>query len=444
MPRGINGFIAGAVDLAQAKFVFTENWRFINHPKKRRKPMRSKRIISYFCIVLGLFLINGPAFGKGQYGPGASDTEIKIGHTTAYSGPGSAYGTIGKAEAAYFKMINDKGGINGRKITFISYDDAYSPPKSVEQVRRLVENDQVLLLFQLLGTASNTANWDYLNKKKVPQLFVGSGATKWGDPKGHPWTMGWQPNYQSEGRIYAKYILEHLPKAKIGILYQNDDYGKDLLKGLMDGLGNKASSLIVSEQSYELSDPTVDSQIVNLKNSGADVFVNISTPKFAAQAIRKVNEIGWKPFQFLNYVSNSVGAVLKPAGLEASKGVLSLFYLKDPDDPEYQNDPATKEWLAWMKKYYPDGNVHDVFNVFGYSQAQTMVQVLKQCGDDLTRENVMRQAANLKNLALPMLLPGIKINTSPTDFFPVEQMQFGRFDGQRWVLFGKLIEAPVR
>ncbi len=406
--------------------------------------MPSKRIISFFCLVCGLFLINGQAFGKGQYGPGAGDTEIKIGNTMPYSGPASAYGTIGKVEAAYFKMINDQGGINGRKIVFLSHDDSLNPPKTVEQVRRLVEQDQVLLLFNTLGTPTNMAIWAYCNNKKVPQLFAAGGATNWGDPKGHPWTMGWQPNYQSEGRIYAKYILEHLPQAKIGVLYQNDDYGKDVRKGLLDGLGSKAKSLIVAEQTYEVSDPTVNSQIVNLKNSGANVFVNIAGPKFAAQAIRQAYEIGWKPVQFVNQISNSVGAVLKPAGLEASKDLLSLFYLKDPDDPEWKNDPATLEWLAWMKKYYPEGNIHDIFNVYGYSAAQTMVQVLKQCGDNLTRENVMRQAANLKNLSLPMLLPGIKINTSPTNFFPIEQEQFGKFNGQRWILFGKILEAPVR
>ena len=279
--------------------------------------------------------------------------------------------------------------------------------------------------------------------KKVPQLFVSTGATKWGDPKGHPWTMGWQPNYQSEGRLYAGYILENLPQAKIAILYQNDDYGKDVRKGLLDGLGSKAKSMVIAEQTYEVSDPTVDSQIVNLKNSGADVFINIATPKFAAQAIKKVYEIGWKPVHFVNQVSNPT-SVLRTAGLEASKGLLSLFYLKDPDDPKWSDDPAMKEWLAWMKKYYPDGNVHDVFNVFGYSVAQTMVQVLKQCGDDLTRENVMRQAANLKDLQLPMLMPGIKINTSPTDFFPIEQEQMGKFNGERWVLFGKIVNAPVK
>ncbi len=389
-------------------------------------------------------MFSGLAFGKGKYGPGASDTEIKIGNTNPYSGPASAYGTIGKAIGAYFKTINDQGGINGRKINYISYDDAYTPPKCVEQVRRLVEQDQVLLLFQTLGTPNNTAIWAYCNMKKVPQLFVATGATKWGDPKGHPWTMGWQPNYQSEGRIYAKYILENLPKAKIGILYQNDDYGKDVRKGLLDGLGSKAKSLIVFEQTYEVSDPTVDSQIVNLKNSGADVFLNITTPKFAAQAIKKAHEIGWKPVHFINQVSNSPGAVLEPAGLEASKGLLSLFYLKDPDDPQWKDDPAMKAWLDWMKKYYPEGNVHDLFNVFGYNVAQTMVQVLKQCGDDLTRENIMKQAANLKNLALPMLMPGIKINTSPKDFFPIEQEQLAKFDGTRWVLFGKIIDAPVK
>jgi len=403
-----------------------------------------KPFLGFVSILLGLVLLIGSAYGAGKYDPGASDTEIKIGNTNPYSGPASAYGTIGRSIAAYFQKINEEGGINGRKITFLSYDDGYSPPKTVEQVRRLIEQDQVLFLFQTLGTPSNTAIWKYMNQKKVPQLFVATGATKWGDPQGHPWTMGWQPNYQTEAKIYARYILENLPNARIGILYQNDDYGKDYVKGLKDGLGDKAGELIISEQTYEVTNPTVDSQIVNLKNSGAEVFFNVTTPKFAAQAIKKAADIGWKPIHFLNNVSASVDAVLKPAGLEASKDLITALYLKDPDDPQWKEDPARKEWLAWMQKYYPEGNVHDLFNVYGYSAAQTLVYVLKQAGDELTRENIMRQAANIKDLELPMLLPGIKINTSPTDFYPIEQLQLAKFDGERWVRFGEIIDASSK
>jgi branched-chain amino acid transport system substrate-binding protein len=384
------------------------------------------------------------AYSAGKYDPGASDTEIKIGNTNPYSGSASAYGTIGRSIAAYFRKINEEGGVNGRKIIFISYDDGYSPPKTVEQVRRLVEQDQVLFLFQTLGTPTNTAIWKYLNQKKIPQLFVATGATKWGDPEGHPWTMGWQPNYQTEAKIYARYILENLPNARIGILYQNDDYGKDYVKGFKEGLGDKAGEMIVSEQTYEVTEPTIDSQIVNLKNSGADVLFNVTTPKFAAQAIRKVADIGWKPVHFLNNVSNSVGSVLQPAGLEASKDIISSFYLKDPDDPQWKDDPDRKEWLTWMERYYPEGNAHDQFNVYGYTVAQTLIYVLKQAGDDLTRENIMRQAANIKDLELPMLLPGIKINTSPTDYYPIEQLQLGKFNGERWVLFGEVIDASKK
>lgn len=406
--------------------------------------MLGKRTGYLILILAGLLLVSSLAYAKGKYGPGANDKEIKVGHTNPYSGPASAYGVIGKAEEAYFKMINDQGGINGRKIAFVTYDDGYSPPKTVEQIRRLVEKDQVLLLFQPLGTPCNTAIWDYVNKKKVPHIFVATGATKWGDPKGHPWTMGWQPNYQSEGRIYAKYTLDNMPNAKIGILYQNDDYGKDYKQGFLDGLGDKAGKMVVLEQSYEVTDPTVDSQIVNLKNSGADVFFNITTPKFAAQAIKKAHDIGWKPTHFLNSVSNSVKAVLEPAGFEASKGQISTFYLKDPDDPQWKNDAAVKNWLEWMKKYNPEGNVHDIFYVYAYTVSQTLIQVIKQAGDDLTRENIMKQAANLKDLELPMLLQGIKINTSPTDFYPIQQEQLAKFDGERWVLFGPIIDASVK
>jgi len=385
-----------------------------------------------------------PALAQKKYGPGASDTEVKIGNTNPYSGPASAYGMIGKTIEAYFKKVNAEGGVNGRKINFISYDDAYSPPKTVEQTRKLVESDEVLLVFQPLGTPSNTAIHKYMNSKKVPQLFVATGATKWGDPKGFPWTMGWQPNYQSEGRIYAEYLTKTHPNAKIGILYQNDDYGKDYVKGLKDGLGEKAKTMIVSEQPYEVSDPTVDSQIINLKASGADVLFNVTTPKFAAQAIKKAHEIGWKPVHLLNNVSNSVGSVLKPAGLEAAKGVLSTAYLKDPTDPTWDNDAGKKEWLAFMDKYFPDGDKTSSFTVYGYSVAQTLVQVLKQCGDDLTRENVMKQAANLKDFTQPMLLPGMKINTTDKDYFPIKQMQMERFNGERWELFGPLMTGEVK
>ena len=350
--------------------------------------------------------------------PEPRDTEIKIGNINPYSGPASAYGLIGKTIDAYFKKVNAEGGINGRKINFISYDDGYSPPKAVEQVRKLVESDEVLLIFQSLGTPSNSAIQKYMNAKKVPQLFVATGATKWGDPKNFPWTMGWQPNYQSEARIYAKYLLEKYPNAKIGILYQNDDYGKDYVKGLKDGLGEKAKTMIVAEQPYETTDPTIDSQVINLKASGADVFFNVTTPKFAAQAIRKVAELGWKPLHLLNNVSNSVGSVLKPAGMENAKDVVSTAYYKDPTDPTWKDDAGFKHWGEFMAKYFPEGDKSSSFTVYGYSVAQTLVQVLKQCGDDLTRENVMKQAANLKDFELEMLLPGIKINTSPTDFYP--------------------------
>ncbi len=395
------------------------------------------RLRSLVAFVLALAL---PAAALGA-DPGVTATEIKIGNTNPYSGPASAYGTIGKTLAAYFRKVNDEGGVNGRKITFITYDDGYSPPKTVEMVRKLVEQDQVLLVFQPLGTPSNTAIQKYLNQKKVPQLFVATGATKWGDPKNYPWTMGWQPTYQTEGHIYAQYVLKNVPNAKVGILYQNDDYGKDYLKGFKDGLGDAARKMIVLEQSYEVTDPTIDSQIVNLKNSGANVFFNITTPKFAAQAIKKAHDIGWKPVHLLNNVSTSIGAVLKPAGLEASRDLITARYLKSYADPQFKNDPGMKEWAAFMQKYYPEGSLNDDFNIYGYSVAQTLVHVLKQCGNDLSRENVMRQAANIKNLELPLLLPGIKINTSPTDYYPVEQEQLARFDGERWVLFGEIYEA---
>jgi branched-chain amino acid transport system substrate-binding protein len=383
-----------------------------------------------------------PAAAAGKYDRGASDTEIKIGSTMPYSGPASAYGSIGKTEAAFFQMINEKGGINGRKINLISYDDAYSPPKTVEQTRKLVEDDEVLFMFQPLGTPTNSAIQKYLNAKKVPQLFVATGATKWGNPKGFPWTMGWQPTYQSESRIYAQYILEHSPEAKIAVLYQNDDYGKDYLQGLKDGLGPK-KSMIVAEASYETTDPTVDSQIIQLKASGANVFMDIATPKFAAQAIKKIAEIDWKPVHILNNVSASVGAVLKPAGLSNSKDIISTAYLKDPTDPQWKDDPAMKEWVAFMDKYYPDGDKSNSANVYAYAVSQTLVQVLKQCGDDLTRANIMKQAASLKDFKLGLLLPGISINTSATDFYPIDQQQLMKFDGKEWQLFGPIMSGTV-
>src|SRR3984957_5121800 len=383
------------------------------------------------------------ALAQKKYDPGATDTEIKIGNIMPYSGPASAYGVIGKTEAAYFKKINDAGGINGRKINFISYDDAYSPPKTVEQARKLVESDEVLLIFNGLGTPPNSAIHKYMNSKKVPQLFVATGATKWNDPKDFPWTMGWQPNYQSEAQIYAKYILKQMPNARIAVLYQNDDYGKDYLRGLKDGLGSKAASMIIAEESYETTEPTVDNHIVKLKSSGADVFMNITTPKFAAQAIKKVAEIEWKATHFLNNVSASVGSVIKPAGYENSQNIISAAYLKDASDPQWNNDPGMMEFYAFMAKDFPEGDKLDQSTVTGYGFAQTLVQVLTQCGDDLTRENVMKQAANLKDFRTEVLLPGIKVNTSPTDFAPLSQLQLMNFKGEKWELFGDVISADL-
>ena len=402
----------------------------------------SRRKWLWTTLTLGVALATTPALAQKKYDPGASDTEIKVGNMMPYSGPASAYGLIGKTIDAYFKKVNAEGGVNGRKVNFISYDDAYSPPKAVEQARKLVESDEVLLIFQPLGTPSNTAIQKYMNAKKVPQLFVATGATKWGEYKRFPWTMGWQPTYQSEGRIYAQFLLKSHPNSKIAILYQNDDYGKDYVKGLKDGLGDKAKAMIVAEAPYETSDPTVDSQIINLKASGADVFFNVTTPKFASQAIKKAAEIGWKPLHLLNNVSQSVGSVLKPAGLENAKGIYSSYYLKDGTDPQWKDDAGLKEWAAFMDKYFPDGDKTSSFTVYGYSVAQTLVQVLKQCGDNLTRENVMKQAASL-DLDLGMLLPGIKIKTSATDFYPIEQMQMQQFNGERWVPVGDVMSGAV-
>jgi ABC-type branched-subunit amino acid transport system substrate-binding protein len=384
-----------------------------------------------------------PARAAKQYGPGVTDTEIKIGNTGPYSGPLSTASPVPKSAAAYFKMINDQGGVNGRKINFISYDDAYSPPKTVEMTRKLVEDDQVLLIAGTIGTPTNSAIWHYMNQKKVPQLFVATGATKWDDPKGHPWTIGWQPNYQSEGRIYAAYILKNKPDGKIGVLYQDDDFGKDYLKGVTDGLGDKAASMIITKASYETTDPTVDSQIVSMKAAGCDVFVNTAISKFAAQAIRKAAEIEWQPVHILSGIGNSVGATLKPAGLENCKDIVSDFYLKDATDPKWRDDAGFKWWVSFMDKYLPGADKSDNGYVVGQGQAATLEQVLKQCGDNLTRENVMKEAANLHDFTLPMLLPGIAINTSPTDFAPIKQVQMGRFDGERWQLFGPLLAGAV-
>ena len=401
------------------------------------------RFGAFAALSAGLAMLTQPAVAQKKYDAGASDTEIKIGNIMPYSGPASAYGTIGKTEDAYFRKINEDGGINGRKIKFISYDDGYSPPKTVEQTRKLVEQDEVLLLFQTLGTAGNSAIQKYVDQKKIPHLFLATGATKFGDSKNFPWTMGWQPNYQSEGRIYAKYIMEKHPTGKIGILFQNDDYGKDYVKGLKDGLGDKAKTMIIAEFPYEVTDTTVDSQMVNLKASGADIFYNVTTPKFAAQAIKKISEIGWTPVHFLNSVSNSVGSVLKPAGLDNCKGILSVNYLKDPTDPQWKDDPALKKWSAFMEKYYPDGDRTSTFTVYGYLVSQTMVHVLTQAGDNLTRENIMKQAASMKDVELDMLLPGVKLNTSATDYYPLEQLQMQKFTGERWELFGPVISGEV-
>jgi branched-chain amino acid transport system substrate-binding protein len=379
------------------------------------------------------------AHAQKKYDTGATDTEIKIGQTAPFSGPASAYATISKTQAAYIKMVNDEGGVNGRKINFIQYDDAYSPPKTVEQVRKLVESDEVLLTFQLIGTPPNAAVQKYLNVKKVPQLFAATGASRFTDPKNFPWTIGFNPNYQTEGRIYAQYILKNYPNAKIGILYQNDDLGRDYLTGMKDGLGDKAKTMIVAETSYELSDPTIDSQIVQLKSAGADVLYDASTPKFAAQAIKKVADLGWKPVHILDINATSVGAVMKPAGLDNSKDVISVNYGKDPLDPMWKDDAGMKKYFAFMAKYFPEGDKDSSFNTYGYSTTQLLIHVLKQCGDDLTRENVMKQATNLKNVQLDLSLPGIVGNTSPNDYRVNKQLQMMKFNGERWEGFGPII-----
>ena len=399
---------------------------------------------SLFHFVTGatvaLALSVSSAHAQKKYDTGATDTEIKIGQTVPFSGPASAYATIGKAQAAYFKMVNEQGGVNGRKINLIQYDDAYSPPKAVEQVRKLVESDEVLLTFQIIGTPSNAAVQKYLNAKKVPQLFAATGASKFTDPKNFPWTLGFNPNYFVEGRIYGQYILKQYPNAKVGVLYQNDDLGRDYLNGIKAGLGDKAATMIVAEASYEMTDPTIDSQILKLKSAGADLFFSASTPKFAAQAIKKNFELDWHPVHILDINATSVGATMQPAGLEASKGVISVNYGKDPLDPTWKDDAGMKKYFDFMAKYYPDGDKNSIFNTYGYSTAQLMVHVLRQCGDDLTRENVLRQATNLKDVRLDLALPGIVGNTTPNDYRVNKQLQMMKFNGERWELFGPILE----
>ena len=395
----------------------------------------SAALAVFLCLSLANF-----ADAQKRYDPGATDTEIKIGNIMPYSGPASAYATIGKTEAAYFDKLNAEGGINGRKIGFISYDDGYTPPKAVEQARKLIESDEVLLIFNSLGTPSNSAIQKYMNSKKVPQLFVASGAAKWDDPKHFPWTMGWQPSYQVEARIYGTYILKNYPGKTIGVLYQNDDFGKDYLIGLHEALGSQADKLILIEASYETTAPTVDSQVVQIKAANPDIFINVSTPKFAAQAIRKVAELSWHPVQFLTNVSVSVGSVMKPAGFENEQGILSAAYLKDPKDPQWQNDPAMNEWRAFMTKWYPEGDQADAATVYGYGVAKGLERVLRQCGDNLTRENIMKQAASL-DFEIGVYLPGTRIKTGPTDFAPIEQLQMMRFKGESWELFGPVMSG---
>lgn len=400
-----------------------------------------KRLYAIATACLALTWLNADsALAQGKYDTGATDSEIKIGNILAYSGPVSSLGIIGKVEEAYFKKVNDEGGINGRKIKFISYDDAYSPPKTVEQARKLVESDEVLLIFNPVGTPTNAAIQKYMNSKKIPQLFVGGGATRWDDPANFPWTMGFQPNYQTEGRIFAQYILKEKPDAKIAVLYQNDDLGKDYLKGLRNGLGKK-SSMIVMEESYEVTEPTIDSHVVKMKASGADVFVAIALPKGAAQSIRKVSEMGWKPLFILSSIGASIGTVIRPAGFENSQGIISTVYLKDPSDPQWANDGAKKRFDDFLAKYAPGVDKNDYFVVYAYVAAQTMAKVLEQCGNDLTRANVMKQAASLKGFQPDMLLPGISIDTSPTDFAPMESMRTVRFRGERWETFGDVMSS---
>jgi branched-chain amino acid transport system substrate-binding protein len=410
---------------------------------KNKLSVLASSLVSVTAASALMVLATQGALAQKKYDTGASDTEIKIGNVEAYSGPASAYGIIGKTEDAYFKMINDQGGVNGRKINFISYDDGYSPPKTVEQVRKLIESDEVFLIFNALGTPTQSAVQKYQNSKKVPQLFLATGASKWNDPKEFPWTMGFQPSYRVEARIFAKYIMKNKPDAKVAVFYQNDDFGKDYVAGLKDVFGDKASSIIIAEESYETTEPSIDNHIVKLKGTGADVLVNISTPKFAAQTIKKMAELEWKPMHVMTDVSISIGAVMKPAGFEASEGVLSAGYLMDASDPQWKDNAGMKKFFAFAEKYMPGANLADTNLVYGYAAAQTMVQVLKQAGDDMTRENVMKQAASLKNFAPDTVIPGVAINTSATDFAPIEQLKMMQFKNGQWVLFGDIISAEV-
>ena len=398
------------------------------------------------CVAAALLvaLSMSPAQAQKKYDAGASDAEIKVGQTVPFSGPASAYATVGKAQAAYMKMVNEQGGVNGRRINLIQYDDAYSPPKTVEQVRKLVEGDEVLLTFQIIGTAPNAAVQKYLNAKKVPQLFAATGASRFTDPKQFPWTLGFNPNYFVEGRIYGQYILRDHPNAKIGVLYQNDDLGKDYLDGLKAGLGGKAAAMIVAEVSYELSEPTIDSKILKIRDAGADLFFSASTPKQAAQAIKKIHELDWHPVHILDINANSVGAVIKPAGLEASKGIISVGYVRDPSDAASKDDPGMQRYLGFMEKYFPDGDKTSNLNVYGYITAQLLVHVLRQCGDDLTRDNVLKQATHLDHVALDLLLPGITVSTTPTDYRVNKQLQMARFDGERWQPFGAIVTDEAK
>jgi len=405
--------------------------------------LRIPHLVSFTAAAALTVLATHGALAQKKYDTGASDTEIKIGNVEAYSGPASAYGVIGKTEDAYFKMINDAGGVNGRKINFISYDDGYSPPKTVEQVRKLIESDEVFLIFNALGTPTQNAVQKYHNSKKVPQLFLATGASKWNDPKDFPWTMGFQPSYRVEARIFAKYILKAKPDAKVAVFYANDDFGKDYVAGLKEIFGDKASSILIAEESYETTEPSIDGHIVKLKATGADVFISITTPKFAAQEIKKLAEIEWKPMHILSNVSSSVGGVIKPAGFENSQGILSANYAKDASDPQWDNDPGMKKFLEFLAKYAPDANKLDGSVAYGYGAAQTMVKVLQMCGDDLTRENVMKQAASLKSFTPDTLLPGVTINTSATDFAPIKQLQMMRFKGEKWELFGDIMSSEL-
>ncbi|KWV61040.1 branched-chain amino acid ABC transporter substrate-binding protein [Bradyrhizobium macuxiense] len=398
----------------------------------------SIRAIGLAAVIMIASAVSAAA--QKQYDAGVTDAEIKIGNIMPYSGPASAYGIIGKTMSAYFRMINDAGGVNGRKINFISYDDAYSPPKTVEQARRLVESDEVFLIFAPLGTATNAAIQKYMNTKKVPQLFVATGASRWGDPEHFPWTIGWQPNYRAEGRVYAKYILEHYPNAKLGVLYQNDDFGKDYVLGLKDVLRDRYDKMVVASAPYEIAMPTVDSQVVAIKTANPDVFLNIATPKFAAQAIKKVAELGWHPVHIMTNVSASVGAVLKPAGLDNSTGILSAGYQMDVTDPQWESHPGMQKYRTFMAKYYPEADKAESGPLTAYNTSTALVEVLKRCGDNLTRANVMKIVADM-DFEIDTYIPGIRIKTSPTDFYPIEQVQMMRFGGEKWELFGPIIDG---